>query len=81
MDDPAITLAPNPGSGVFVLTWPEAFGPVDVEVFSSVGQSVLSVHDLPSGSELDLQGLSDGMYVVHILRDEGVSYKRLILQR
>ena len=80
-DDPAISLAPNPGAGVFVLTWPASFGVVDLEVYSLFGQPILWHHDLQSGSPIDLRGLSDGIYVVHIKHDGGVSFKRLILQQ
>lgn len=80
-DDPSITLSPNPGAGMFVLTWPEAFGPVDIQVFSMAGQSVLLQKQMASGHQLDLHGQPEGLYVVHIRHAGGVSYKRLILQR
>lgn len=80
-DDPSITLAPNPGSGIFALTWPESYRVVSIEVFSQVGQSVFTSRDIQPGSELNLRALSDGLYIVHISHDGGVSYKRLILQR
>jgi PKD repeat protein len=78
-DDPSITLSPNPGSGRFVMSWSDTDHAV-VKVFATSGQRVFEASNLSTGTTLDLGHLPQGVYVMHIIKNEIISYKRLVIQ-
>jgi hypothetical protein len=80
-DDPAVVIAPNPGSGLFSVTWPSGGEPqADILVYSSTGNLIFGKKGISSGEEIDLHHISSGVYIVHLLKDESISYKRLVIQ-
>ena len=81
-DDPTIHLAPNPSSGKFGISWDDhAIGSADIEVYSIEGITVYQQAAIINTGVLDLSSLSEGMYIMHILKDGARSMKRILIQK
>jgi hypothetical protein len=79
-DDPSITLAPNPSSGKFVMSWDDAVSTVEAKVYSLSGKSVFSNGNVNNHTAMDLTSLPAGVYVMHIIKDGVRSMKRIVIQ-
>ncbi|MCB9046552.1 MAG: SBBP repeat-containing protein [Chitinophagales bacterium] len=64
VDAANIHIAPNPTNGVVTITAPESI--IKVEVFSLMGQKLLSHNATTRAVEIDLKGLAAGVYIVKV---------------
>jgi len=82
VDDPSIHIAPNPSTGKFNITWDDqTVGNADVEVFSVEGISVYQQAAISNTDIIDLSAMPEGMYIMHILKDEARSMKRILIHK
>jgi Secretion system C-terminal sorting domain len=81
----SITLAPNPASDYVDINFDfEKFAKVDVKIFNTVGQTVLSkkIDSILRGVEkLDISDLKPGIYIVQIVEGLRKSNKKLVINR
>jgi hypothetical protein len=68
-NDGDIRIYPNPGNGVFKLTLPN-FKNVMVEVYSSIGQKVISKSFESQTMEIDLSAFAEGVYILKLQNSE-----------
>lgn len=73
-----ITLYPNPATGSFSIAGVEK-GDI-IEVFDYSGKLIVNKTVKDSSAELDLSGSPQGIYMVSITSERGVSTKKLIIQ-
>ncbi|MCU0431119.1 MAG: T9SS type A sorting domain-containing protein [Cytophagaceae bacterium] len=78
----ALQLAPNPTSGVFVLSYSDISNS-SIEIFTLQGERV--AFQLLARQEgaytLDISGLSEGMYLVYIRRGEKSEIRKVMIQK
>ncbi len=81
-EETIVSVFPNPSSGMITVTIPGANNPVQVKIYSMLGGIVNPAisSNSPSSLEIDLTGLSDGIYVLKINVD-GAVYTEKILKR
>lgn len=79
-----VSVSPNPSSGVIVLKLDSKNLFDSVTVYNSVGKRItvqLPIVTLPNNRiQLDLSPLKDGVYIVSILKSDGVLEKRKVLK-
>jgi hypothetical protein len=79
--DRAISMYPNPSNGEVTLTYEGDGFPESLEVMNLNGQVVESFRlNSLSSQNVDLNGLSKGIYFVRIIKDDAHSVKRLIIK-
>lgn len=78
-----VALYPNPSRGFATLQIPESFGnDIQVTVIELGSGKVVRNYKMSNGTtDMDLNNLSDGMYVVQIVSEKETATKRLILAR
>jgi hypothetical protein len=74
-DGPSMTVLPNPTTGPITFDIPDA-GILKVEVIDLLGQVVLQRRD--QSRTVDLSGLPNGTYVVHVSTDAGTRMQRVV---
>jgi hypothetical protein len=81
-DDPTVHISPNPSAGKFSISWDNLDVPAaDIEVFSMAGVPVYSKSLLSNAGQIDLSGLGEGIYILHVLQDGVRSIKRILIQK
>ena len=73
-----LSLYPNPAKEYIKLGGLEQEGPVEVQVYNQLGQLVLTQALESSGEEIQLNGLSQGIYILKIAIGETVLHRRLV---
>lgn len=73
-----VSFSLNPTTGKVLMTG-SLCGQQDIEVFNAQGQ-FLSTHQLVVGTELDLNTLPAGCYLIRVSNDENYRTQRLIKQ-
>lgn len=77
------TLQPNPAMTSTTILF-SGTGSTTISVYNSVGQLVIqqqATFFAGSGVQLDLSGLSDGMYTVQLVNEEVMLAKKLVIER
>lgn len=81
----AVALSPNPGLGEFYLDFNlETNGDVEIQIANGLGQEVVkTIHENVSQGriKLDLKDQAEGIYFVNIRTLQGITTRKLILQR
>jgi PKD repeat protein len=73
------SIYPNPTNGIVNLQFEQNQGPILVEVYNSLGEKVLTKKQSQgTNCELDLSGMSEGVYWVRVESDFGVGYKKVV---
>jgi len=79
LDSRLFSLYPNPvADGNLTLQLDNAY-PAIVEIVNIAGQTVRNFHTEGSKTELDLGGLVEGVYLVHILQNDQSAVKRIVI--
>jgi hypothetical protein len=77
-NDKNIHIFPNPTSSIINLQFPKEFGqPKVVEVFSSIGKSLMTSRNI---SSLDLSNLKNGIYFIFVTNDKGEKLKTIAIK-
>ena len=71
-----VKVYPNPTKGLVTL---EAEGMMEVSVYNTFGQCVLKKEIAESQSVVDLQNVSEGLYLLRIKTENGVVSKRIVV--
>jgi len=74
----AFSIVPNPTSGNITISAEKAFH--TIEVISFLGQTVLSQYNANNVVSLDVSALTNGVYFVRIISDNGTSVKKFVKQ-
>ena len=77
VDTPAVQVYPNPSSGL--VTIKELKETVMTYVFSSAGKQVFADKVSPENPVIDLSELANGMYIIRLESQEGVSFDKVLL--
>ena len=72
-----LNIYPNPTQGLVTL---EAEGMIEVSVYNTLGQCVLKKEVAESQSVVDLQNLSEGLYLLRIKTENGTVSKRIAIE-
>jgi hypothetical protein len=77
---------PNPNTGGLVqLSWPESLQeqPLEIQVFDLQGRMVgqSAIEAFQPGAELDLGNLENGVYIISLRHKEGISTRKVVVQR
>lgn len=78
-----ITLQPNPAMTATTIFF-SGTGATTISIYNSVGQLVIqqqATFYAGSGVQLDLSGLSDGLYTVQLVTEEVMLAKKLVIER
>ena len=80
--DNNITIKPNPSNGIFALSWGSDTTIKSLEIYTITGQLVKTIaHSFQANNyNLDMKGLSKGMYLLKVKSDKGEFAKKLIIQ-
>jgi hypothetical protein len=68
---------PNPAQGFLTL---EAEGMLEVSIYNTLGQCVLKKEIAESQSIVDLQNVSEGLYLLRIKTKNGIISKRITIE-
>ncbi|HRG52975.1 MAG TPA: T9SS type A sorting domain-containing protein [Bacteroidia bacterium] len=71
-----VSIYPNPSSGIFNVKLPDNEQVKTIQVFNAVGEKVLE----QSGSEVNLDSIAKGMYVVKIYNGENVYQEKMVIE-
>jgi hypothetical protein len=73
------SIYPNPTNGIVNLQFEQNQGLILVEVYNSLGEKILTKKQLQgTNCELDLSGMSEGVYWMRVETDFGVGYKKVV---
>lgn len=72
-----VTVSPNPSNGLYALRLPADLT-VDHAVFDMAGREIMSGRTDASSSRLDIRGRAEGVYLLRLTADEGVSETRML---
>ena len=75
-DNPALTIYPNPSNSSFTLQGMD-MTQSKIEVYNTLGEKMTP---LINGNSIDLSGNPKGIYNLHIVKENKISIKKLILQ-
>jgi len=77
-NDPAVSVYPNPSTGMVTIEHTGAARMMEITVLNGIGQSVYHLNDVRSNLKtLDLGDLGTGLYIVHIRTDKGTVTQKL----
>ena len=80
-DDPGIYVTPSPSTGLIQVRWEDSqIETLSLRIFSVAGYQVFVSHQVSNGAMIDLTSLSPGMYMIHILKGEKHSMKRIYIE-
>lgn len=74
----SILLYPNPASVSFSLSLPDGLQPEQVKVFDLAGRAVKVFQAPAKGQSFELEGVANGLYVVHV-QSQGSSFQEKLL--
>ena len=74
-NDNQVFVFPNPSKDVFTV---QCEGMTRIEVFSVDGRLVKSVE--AKGSQCHIEGLTSGIYIVHVASENGIAIQRMVVQ-
>ena len=72
-----ISIYPNPANDKLQITGVTSG---TVEIINTKGQIVTSLTAADTKTAIDISGLSDGVYIIKIMTDQGIVVKKLIKQ-
>ncbi len=75
----AIKLYPQPARHELKIDWPDGWQKVQIELFDAQGKQCLSQISQQNNHILDLQGLSAGMYMLHLRSSAGLFTRRVLI--
>ena len=75
----AMSIFPNPTSGMLNVTSNEEI--TSIEIFNSVGTTVLSCNVAGNSSAIDMNNLPNGMYFVRVSTANGIETVKVVLER
>ena len=76
---PEVSLYPNPASGSVTLIGAPPGIPVTVKIYSTYGQLVLEAGAISDGQQLNLSGLSPGVYVAALVFKDQRQVQKLVI--
>jgi photosystem II stability/assembly factor-like uncharacterized protein len=80
-DDIALKISPNPTSRFLTIDYSVDFKPTQLSIYDTSGKLVLEKTNLSNSSEmLDLQAVTNGVYLVQLKNREGVVAKKIVVQ-
>ena len=74
-----MSIYPNPTSGMLNVTSNEEID--SVEIFNSIGNSVISSKVSGNSSAIDMNNLPNGMYFVRVSTANGIETVKVVLER
>ena len=74
-----VTIFPNPSNGNFELTFEDRNQNYSIEVYTTIGQKVLEINEIHSGS-VGINHLNSGIYLVKINHNEESLIKQVIVE-
>ncbi|MBO4876336.1 MAG: T9SS type A sorting domain-containing protein [Bacteroidales bacterium] len=75
----AMSIFPNPTSGMLNVTSNDEID--SIEIFNSVGTTVLSCNVADNSSAIDMSNMPNGMYFVRVSTSKGIETVKVILER
>ncbi|HEX8547597.1 MAG TPA: T9SS type A sorting domain-containing protein [Cytophagaceae bacterium] len=78
LQENGIFISPNPSNGTVSLT--SSYSEAKVEVYSSAGRKVYSTNILGKRTDLKLEHLQPGLYIIKLYHAEGVSIDKILLE-
>lgn len=77
-----ITVYPNPSTGVFNIEFENTTKINQIIIYSTLGQIVkyISINKTLSNYRIDLKGNTKGLYIIGIETDNGIVFKKMILE-
>ena len=75
----AMSIYPNPTSGILNITSNEEID--SVEIFNSIGNTVVSSKVVGNSSAIDMSNLPNGMYFVRVSTANGIETVKVVLER
>lgn len=79
-DASQISVFPNPGRGLFMIEKTENHSLVYIQVFNTLGETVIapfSIGEGISGREMDLSQEADGLYLIQVRSEQGSSWHKI----
>lgn len=70
ISDLNLRINPNPSSGIFTITHDLA-NTLKANIYSSLGEIILSIDEVSRNHEIDLSSLSKGQYFLRVMTEEG----------
>jgi hypothetical protein len=78
--DKSIVIYPNPTTrGVYIKSSDNNLDDAKISIYNNLGQIVIT--KTISGNYIDLEGLKNGYYYLHIQTDNGISVKPILLEK
>jgi Pregnancy-associated plasma protein-A/Secretion system C-terminal sorting domain len=74
-----VSIYPNPTSGITAVRLPEDHPYTDIAIINALGQTVLIHHIIDSLSLIDVRGLCDGLYTIHLSSGIGSQSARMLV--
>ncbi len=81
LDPENISIFPNPSTDIFIITFAKSINEnITIEVLDITGKTIKTITVKPNtvSTQLDLQGMLQGIYIARISSHEGVVIKKLI---
>jgi hypothetical protein len=78
--DKSIEIYPNPTTrGIYIKSTDNNLGDAKISIYNNLGQMVIT--KTISGNYIDLEGLKNGYYYIHIQTNKGVSVKSILMKK
>jgi hypothetical protein len=75
----AVAISPNPNNGNFTLEF-NNYKNTSVEIYSILGDLVYKTNLQKEKTNINLQNINKGTYMVHIISDNGTAVKRVVIE-
>jgi chitinase len=75
-DDKNLSIYPNPSNRMFTIDGIDLYN-AKIEIYNSLGEKIESGLD---GNSLDLNGKPKGIYFLHIIKEEKITLRKIVLQ-
>ncbi len=75
-----IRIYPNPGNGLFLLTVEELFPGLSLELYNTLGEKVYTAPVTEKQMQVNISGLSKGLYFINLLNGPGIVKCKIVLQ-
>lgn len=81
-EDIALKISPNPTSRYLTVEYSVDFNPTSLSIYDATGKTVLVQKNLSTSSQtIDLQGFTNGVYLVQLKNTEGVIARKIVVER